>query len=40
MKDDLTKRVFWKLGIVKELLKGRDSKYELHSSRFLTLISF
>ena len=26
MKDDLTKRVFWKLGIVKELIKGRDSK--------------
>ena len=26
MKDDLTKRVFWKLGIVKELLKGRNSK--------------
>jgi len=28
MKDDLTKRVFWKLGIVKELVKGRDSKVQ------------
>ena len=24
LKDDLTKRLFWKLGIVKELLSGRD----------------
>ena len=24
LKDDLTKRMFWKLGIVKELIKGRD----------------
>ena len=26
MKDDLTKRVFWRLGIVKVLVKGRDSQ--------------
>ena len=26
MKDDLMKRVFWKLGIMKELVKGRDSQ--------------
>ena len=26
MKDDLTRRVFWKLGIVKELITGRDSQ--------------
>ena len=24
LKDDLTKRMFWKLGIVKELITGRD----------------
>ena len=26
LKDDLTKRMFWKLGIVKELITGRDGQ--------------
>ena len=40
MKDDLTKRVFWKLGIVQELIKGHDSKVRAALVRFPTVTFF